>query len=213
MFLFLLGGSLVLGAGLLATASFSDGTLVTTRTAAQLIGWLFVCAILLGWYGLRRARFGEISAATVTFLSGVAMLYVSYFEWGEIPAAPIRHAAAEVLSAREADYKLIDDAPPVVTLAAAQFITAVARRDAPAARPAEPQRPAKKVVAGVIPPRALEDACASFTGIESLQCRRCADTSGVSWIVCQERERLEYCDGRQADEASCPSAIPSSPPQ
>src|SRR5688572_32697483 len=107
MVLVLLGGSLILGAGLLAAANFSDGALLAFRTAAQLIGWLFVCTILLGSYarasrgagltGLRRAGFGEISAATVTFLSGIAVLYVSYFEWGEMPRATIGHAAAQAL--------------------------------------------------------------------------------------------------------------------
>ena len=230
MVLTLLGGSLVLGTGLLAAASFSDGALVAFRTAAQLIGWLFVCAILLGsyarasrgegWRGLRRAGFGEISAATITFLSGVVVLYVSYFEWGEIPHN--RHAAAEVLVARAPDYKLIDNPPPAVTLASAQFIAVVARKNAPEVWPAEQrlpeqrrverQSPRKELIAGIVPPKAVKDTCASFSGVESLQCRRCSGKSGVSWIVCQESARLEYCADRQGDEASCPPAIPYSPP-
>jgi hypothetical protein len=202
MFLFLLGGSLVLGTTLLAAASFSDGALLAFKTAAQVIGWLFVCAILLGSYarasrgeglrGLRRASFGEISAATVTFLSGVAVLYLAYFEWGEIAPAPIPHAAAH--------YKWIDSPAPVITLAAAQFVTAVEQRS-----------PVKKTAARIVPAQA-PDACASFSGVESLQCRRCAEKSGVAWIICQESARLEYCGERKGDEATCPSAIPYSPP-
>jgi len=233
MVLTLLGGSLVLGTGLLAAASFSDGALVAFRTAAQGIGWLFVCAILLGSYarasrgegrrGLRRAGFGEISAATVTFLSGMAVLYVSYFEWGEMPRAPISHAAAETLPAREADYKLIDNPPPAVTLASAQFIPVVARKGAselwpadqrlPEQRRVERQSPRKELVAGIVSARARGDACASFSGVESLQCHRCVNESGLSLLMCQERARLEYCEARQGVEPTCPSAIPYSPPQ
>jgi hypothetical protein len=231
MVLTLLGGSLVLGTGLLAAAAFSDGALVAFRTASQLIGWLFVCAILLGsyarasrgegWRGLRRAGFGEISAATITFLSGVVVLYVSYFEWGEIPHN--RHAAAEVLVARAPDYKLIDNPPPAVTLASAQFIAVVARKDAPELWPAEQrlpeqrrverQSPRKELVAGIVPARARGDTCASFSGVESLQCHRCVKESGLSLLMCQERARLEYCEARQGVEPTCPSAIPYSPPQ
>ena len=40
----------------------------------------------------------------------------------------------------------------------------------------------------------------------------CSEKLGISWIVCREQARLEYCEGRQADEATCPSAIPYSPP-
>lgn len=233
MVLILLGGSLVLGTGLLAAASFSDGALVAFRTAAQVIGWLFVCAILLGSYarasrgeglrGLRRAGFGEISAATVTFLSGIAVLYVSYFEWGEMPRTPIGHAAAEALPARAPDYKLIDNPPPVVTLASAQFITVVPRKDAPEVRPPEQrlpeprrverQSPRKELVAGIVPAQARGDACASSSGVESLQCHRCVSESGLSLLMCQERARLEYCETRQGVEPTCPSAIPDSPPQ
>jgi len=174
MFLTALAVSLALGAGLLAAASYSEGTLIALRTAAQGIGWLLVLAAVVGLTGRRRAGFGKLGAATVAFLSGLAVLYVAYFEWGQVPDAPIRHAAAEILPARELVYK----AP----------------------------------LASIASPQAAADPCASLTGVDSLQCRRCAEKLGVAWIVCQESARLEYCQGRQDDEATCPSAIPFSPP-
>lgn len=190
MFLLMLGGSLVLGAGLLAAASYSEGALVAIRTAAQVIGWLFLLATVIGLSGLRRATSGQLTAATVTLVSGLAVLYVSYFHWGTMPDAPIRYAAAEVLPARQIVYQVIED------------VTA-----AP-----EPIRPTKVIVAAIAPVPVVANACASLKGLESLQCNRCSEKLGLSWIACQESARLEYCEGRQEDEASCPSAIPYSPP-
>lgn len=191
MFLIMLGGSLVLGAGLLAAASYSEGAFVAIRTAAQVIGWLFLLATLIGLSGLRRATSGQLTAATVTLASGLAVLYLSYFHWGTMPDAPIRYAAAEDLPVRQVVYKVIED----VTAAP----EAISRT--------------KVVVAAIAPVPAVADACASLKGLESLQCkRRCSEKAGLSWMACQESARLEYCDGRQADEASCPGPSPYSPP-
>jgi hypothetical protein len=185
MFLFALGGSLVLGAGLLAAASYSEGTLVAVGTAAQGIGWLFILATIVGLTGLRHATFGRLGAATVTFLSGVSLLYVSYFEPGQVLDAPIRHAAAETLPAHEPFYK--------ATLASMEVVMPVATKEVP-----ETIRSARNTVAPAVAPQAAAD--------------RCAEKFGWAWVVCQERARLEYCAGPEADEATCPSAIPYSPP-
>ncbi|HWM43609.1 MAG TPA: hypothetical protein VNP36_14330 [Burkholderiales bacterium] len=201
MFLLVLGGSLIFGAGLLAAASFSEGMLLAIRTAAQSIGWLLLLATAVGLSGLRRGAFGQLSAAMVALLGGLAVLYVSYFQWetvqgtmqeamqASVPNAPVppsrNAAAADLLPEYEPVYK--------ATLASLEII-------APAPAPS----PIKKRVP---PVPAVADACASLKGIESLQCRRCAEKTGVAWIVCQESARLEYCEGRH-DEA-CFSAIPS----
>lgn len=183
MFLLVLGGSLALGAGLLAAASLSDGTLVTISTAAQSIGWLFVLATVVGVAGLRRGDFGQLGAAAVTFLSGLSVLYVSYFEWGEVPDAPIRTAAAEVL--------------PLPALAAS-VQTAMPR----ATKEVPPE--AKPVVSTAVAAVAAPKAKAARDSCDAL--------SGLAWIVCREKARLEYCEGREDEEATCPSAIPYSPP-
>lgn len=193
MLLFLLGGSLTLAAGLLATASYTEGTLVAFKTTAQVMGWLFVGAILIAAFtrGLRQASFGEASAAAVTFISGLAVLYLAYFEWSEAPPSPIRHAAAataaEVLPIRQVSYQVIEPAPirkPIMEVA-------------PVVKEAMPSRKTIQASAVSTPPPVSD---------------RCADKLGVAWIVCREQARLEYCEGRPADEAACPSAIPYSPP-
>jgi len=192
MLLFLLGGSIALAAGLLATASYTEGTLVAFKTTAQVMGWLFVGAILLALFaqrGLRRASFGEVSAAAVTFISGIAVLYIAYFEWSEPAPLPIRQAAAaaEVLPLRQVSYQVIEPAPirkPILEVA-------------PVVKEAMPSRKTIQASAVSTPPPVSD---------------RCADKLGVAWIVCREQARLEYCEGRQADEATCPSAIPYSPP-
>jgi hypothetical protein len=198
MFLIMLGGSLVLGAGLLAAANLSEGMLVAIRTAALCIGWLFLLATVVGLAGLRRADFGRLGAASVTFLAGLALLYVSYFSWETVPDAPTRYAAAELLPEREPVYKAIPASMQIVTPVPAP---------APVAEVA-PER--NRRVATIDAAPAAADACASLKGVESLQCRRgCAEKTGVAWIVCRERARLEYCEGAHAEESLCPSAIPS----
>jgi hypothetical protein len=177
MFLLALGSSLVLGAGLLAVASYSEGTLVAVGTAARGIGWLFILATVVGLTGLRHAAFGRLGAATVTFLSGVTLLYLSYLEPGQVLDAPIRHAAAETLPAHEPVYK--------ATLASMQVVMPVATKEVP---------PEERLA---VPQTAAD---------------RCTEKLGWAWVVCQERARLEQCEGREGDEAACPSAIPYSPP-
>ena len=195
MFLFALGGSLVLGAGLLATASYSEGTLVAVSTVAQSIGWLFILATIVGLTGLRHATFGRLGAATVTFLSGVTLLYMSH-ESGQVLEAPIRYAAAEALPAHEPVYKIIEGEflVPAVALASVQAVTPVTTKEV---QP-ESRLAGRKTVAALAAPQAAAD--------------RCTEKTGWAWVVCQERARLEYCEGREADEATCPSAIPHSPP-
>jgi hypothetical protein len=214
--LLLLGAPLLMGAGLFGAASYTDGTLIAARSAAQLIGWLFVFSTLAAlcvrasqrdaFKGLRHATFGEVTAAAVTFFSGVLMLYVSYFEWSEFPTAPVRYAMAETVP-----YKLIDGLPPVPTLVSTRTVTPLHTKHT-----AEIQHlvgPAKEVVAQVSLPRAKKDPCSAFAGVESLQCHRCIKESGLSLLMCHESARLEYCAERQGVEPSCPSAIPYSPPQ
>lgn len=199
MFLILLGGSLTFGAALLATVIYTEGALLALRTAAQVIGWLFLFATLAGFVGLRRASFGRISAATITLCSGVAVLYMSYFfEWNELPRATIRHAAAETLHVR-----------PVPV--AYQVIEPVMR---PAELPAvvNVPEPRRKLAASVRPVMLAANACSAVTGVESLQCDRCSDKLGFAWVACQESVRLEYCETELGDERTCPSPIPESHP-
>lgn len=217
MFLLTLGGSLVLGAGLLAAASYSEGTFLALKTAAQAVGWLLLLATVVGIQGLRQATFGALGTATVTFVSGVAVLYMAYFEWGEMPQAPIQHAAAgEIVAVQQIDYKPVDVVFAAKTVA---FVSereaaplAVALKEAPALLPVMEQHPAEEILASVRPAPKVADACPALAGVELQQCRRCAQTQGLRWILCQERVRLEYCEGRQGDEPACPSTVAFSPP-
>ena len=197
MFLIILGASLTLGTALLAVVSFTEGALVTSRTAAQVIGWLFVIATLFGLAGLRRASPGQICAVGVTLCSGLVVLYMSYFfEWTTLPHATISHAAAETLSARPVAYKVIG---PVMRPAEIQE----------AAKAPAPRRNLVAVAQAVSPPA---DACSALTGVESLQCDRCSDKVAFAWVMCQERVRLEYCNSEAGEERICPPPIPHSHP-
>jgi hypothetical protein len=193
MFLTVLGGSLVLGAGLLAAAGYSEGALVAARTAALTIGWLLLFVALIGVQGARRRRLAELGTTTLVFFSGAAVLYLSYFHWGEI-------VAAEVLAELEPDINLIAE-EPLAASAALVSTPAVARVAVPAAVKKPPS-----------PGKELADPCSSLGGLEALQCRRCGGKRGLSWAACQESARLEYCEGRPADEAACPSPIPAAYP-
>lgn len=187
MFLTVLGGSLALGAGLLAAAGYSEGTLVAARTAALTIGWLFLLAALVGVQGARRGRLAELVTTALVFLSGAGVLYLSYFHWGELPEARVRLAAAEVVPGT--DMKLVAAEPLAM---GATFVSL------------PPVAQAEK--------KSLLDPCSSLPGVEALKCRRCAGKAGIAWMLCEESARLEYCEGRRADEAACPSPIPTSYP-
>lgn len=92
MFAILLGSVIALGTGLLASASFTEGGLLASRTAAQLIGWALVLSPLLALRGIRRHA-AEVGAAGIAVMAGAAVLYVAYFEWGSSPTFPEANAA------------------------------------------------------------------------------------------------------------------------
>jgi hypothetical protein len=200
MFLLLLGGSLTFGTALLAAVIYTDGALVALRTAAEVIGWLFVAATVAGVVGLRNANIGRLCAAGVTLCAGLAALSMSYFfEWSELPRAAVRHAAAETFHARAVPvaYKVIE---PVMRPADLPEVVKVS------------QPPRKAAVASLRPVTLAANACATVTGVESLQCDRCSDKLGFAWVACQEGVRLEYCETELGDERTCPSPIPESHP-
>jgi len=193
MFLFMLGGSLALGGGLFVLASYSEGTLVPARTAAMVIGWLFVLATIGGVAALRRPGPGAIAAASITLSSGLLVLYIAHFEWGEIAPMPSPYAAVEL--------KVIEAPSPALAAALGMKEIVI------------PEMPKAQLHTPLLMALAKEDSCAALHGVESVQCRRgCGEKTGLAWIMCQESARLEYCEGRQHDEATCPSPIPRSYP-
>lgn len=123
MLAILLGSVLTLGAGLLASAALSDGALLASRTAAQLIGWALVLAPLAAARGLER-HVAQLGAAAVAVAAGTSILYVAYFEWGHVAVLP--EAQATVIAPE--------------SLAAAQPAP-VEHMPAPPAPPAEPVAP------------------------------------------------------------------------
>jgi hypothetical protein len=195
-----LGAALLVGGFVLASA-FGDGPLLTFRSAAQVTGWLFVCAVLADLCAmalrtrrirnLSRPSFGQGVAGMTTLFTGVFMLYLSYFEWSEFPTAPMSEAAAAV----------VGDGPLVYKIAAlprgmpdASFIPAVHY-----SFPATPRRPARQLVASATQLQAGDDS-------------RCAAEPGFWRLLCHEQVRVEYCADRQDAEPACPSSIPASPP-
>ena len=186
MFLSLLGATIAFGAAVLAAAVYSEGALVALRTAAQFIGWFLAVAALSGLAGLRRAHFGQLGAASVALCSAAGLLYMSYFlDWHELPQSAIRHAAAEPLPAR-----VVEPTP--------EKIASIPRKVAAPVKPLAEKRAA--------------NPCAALSGVEALQCDRCADKSALSLIACREQARLDYCESAAGDERACPSPIPSSYP-
>ena len=137
MFLTLLGGTLLLGAGLLAAANYTEGALLAARTAAQVIGWLLAGAALLG---LQRTSWQKLCAATVALSSGAALLYVSYFQWSEIPAA-VRAPLAAAVASEWSTYKFT----PVL---ATEVVGTLAKtHTAPPPLPEVDHAPVKQIVA------------------------------------------------------------------
>jgi hypothetical protein len=193
MFLFMLGGTVALAASLF----------VAPRTAIQIIGWLFVLAALAGAVLHRGRRLGEITAATVALGSGLVLLYVAHFEWSEVRVLPGLHAATQ---ARPLQPKAIQ--APAPALAAALGMNEIVVPPMPKAQSEMPLL----AIATLASPATAMDSCSSRAGVESVQCRRCAAKGGFAWLICQERARLEYCEGRPHDQASCPSPVPQSYP-
>lgn len=204
MFLTLLGGTLLLGAGLLTAANYTEGALVAVRTAAQVIGWLLAGAAVVGLLGLRRGSWQKLGAAAVTLSSGATLLFVSYFHWSEIPA--VRMPLAVTLASDWATYKFT----PVL---ATEVVGTLAKTQPPPSPPPEAdQLPLKRVTATAAVAQPVLDRCAAFGGVEALQCRRCSDASGMRGVVCRESARLEYCENGANDALACPAAISYSPP-
>lgn len=204
MFLILLGGALALGASLFVAASFTAGSFVSVRTVAAITGWLFVLATLGCLLGLRQSSFARLTAGAVTFCSGLLLVYVAHFEWTAIRPMPAAYAAAKPL---HADPKLIQ--APALKLAAALGMSETAAWER--AKTAPPTKPIY-AVASASQPRAQPAPCAALAGIESLQCLRCPEKSGVALIVCRESARLEFCEGQHFADATCPSPYPHSYP-
>lgn len=196
MFLLFLSASLTFGAALLVTVSFTEGALLALRTAAEIIGWLFVLAAVAGIAGLRRASFGRACAASVTLCSGLAVLYMSYFfEWNELQRPVARHVVVEPVFVRPVAYTY-----KVIEPVAAPSAVALPPRSKPVLATA------RTALGGP------SDTCATLSGVESLQCNRCSGKLGFARLTCQESVRLEYCESELGDERTCPSPIPQSYP-
>ena len=204
MFLILLGGSLALGASLFLAATYTAGAFLAVRSAALIIGWLFVLATFGCLLGLRHSSFARLTAGAVTFCSGLLLVYVAHFEWTAIRPMPAAFAAAEP---PRADLKVIE--APTPKLASALGMSEMAVAATPKAAP--PTKPIYAVGSAAHLP--VQPApCAALTGIESLQCLRCSEKSGLALIVCRESARLEFCEGQRFGEAICPSPYPHSYP-
>jgi hypothetical protein len=153
MFLTMLGGALVVGAGLLVTASYSEGTLLAARTAALVMGWLFVMAALAGTVALRQPSFGKVTAAGVSLCSGLLLVYAAHFEWSEL---------AHAVPARQ-ELKMIEAPSP--TLAAALGLKEVVL---PAVPSAHAEKPLLAATIALSPGRAR---CSDKAGIAWLFCQ------------------------------------------
>ena len=199
MFLILLGGSLTFGAALLATVIYTDGALVALRSAAEIIGWLLLLATVTGLVGMRRASPAPLCAASVTLCSGLAALYMSYFfEWHEVPRAPIRQAAAESFYVRAVPvaYKVIE----------------------PLMRPAEVAEVVKLLSRGASLQRQYgRSSWRPMRAPRSPAWSRCSATaaptsSALPWSRATRACASSIAKPELGDERTCPSPIPASYP-
>ncbi|MGH8692395.1 MAG: hypothetical protein ACREUS_15325 [Burkholderiales bacterium] len=115
MFQVLLAATLALGAGLLASSGSGDAALMSSRSAAQAIGWLCLACALLGARDLRRAGAGQAAAAAIMLFTGASVLYLSYFEWSEASPSPQIAPQVELKTVPPA---ALPEAPAVVKRAA-----------------------------------------------------------------------------------------------
>ncbi len=97
-FAVLLSAAVVASVGLCVYASQWAGALISYRAAVEISGWLCLLAVLLGFsarVARHRRHLGEVTAAATAFFTGVAMLYLSYFQWSELPTTPAAPLAVE----------------------------------------------------------------------------------------------------------------------
>jgi len=206
MFLLFLSASLTFGAALLVTVSFTEGALLALRSAAEIIGWLFVLATVAGLAGLRHASVGRICATGVTLCSGLAVLYMSYFfEWHELQRPVVRHAVPPALLVRPVAYTYKTIEP--IAAPSALALPEAGKTAKPSAARAKPVAVTTRVTL-----RGVSDGCSTLGGVESLQCNRCSEKLGFARVTCHESVRLQYCETELGDERTCPSPIPQSYP-
>ncbi len=195
----------LLGAALIAAACLFAS--LPLKNALPLVAWLCIVAILLAWCA---SATRNVAAQVRTAGQAAVLVTVCFF-------------GASLVYRSDGEVQLPPPAPTPKTIGAAQT---AALPDI--AAPAKPRRAARqpKVMqaalgplastshasAGATAPAAFDDACASLTGVASLQCLRCANDAVVSRLLCQEQVRLEYCRNREGREPLCPSVIPVSPP-
>jgi hypothetical protein len=186
-FAVLLSAALIVSSGLCVYATQSTGALFSFRTAMQISGWLCLLTVLVG-FSARVARHhrhpGEVMAAATAFFTGAAMLYLSYFQWSDFPAAPTAPLAVKTVPAWNPAARV----PPAVTWS---------RSSAAAAGGSAP-----KVVriAREAPPAALLVASAPAQ-------------VAVGPVAVEEPARREYCGAQDDADAACPAVIPASPAQ
>lgn len=143
--------------------------------------------------------FGYFVAMTLVVSAGVLTMYLSH------PAPPKAVAEAPRLHTSEARAEVTE--PMKIAPKAPEVRKhATPPRSAPRAKVSA----APVLVAAAEP--IVADPCASLSGAASLQCLRCSSSSGLSWLLCQESARLEYCQGRERLEAACPSVVPGASP-
>ena len=195
----------LLGAALIAAACLFAS--LPLRNALPLVAWLCIVAILLAWCasatrnaGTQIRTVGQAAVLVTVCFLGASLVYRSDDPVQTQPPAPtpktieLPKFAAPAEIAPEKPQRRPASRPKVAHAALGPFASA------------------SHASAGSTAPVAFDDACASLTGVASLQCLRCANQAGVWRLLCQEKARLEYCQHREGMDPLCPSAIPVSPP-
>ena len=200
LFALLVGTALV---GIGGWVAYFRGTPGLTAGAA-FAGWLCVGALVL--VRCMRSR-SELTSVRIALL-GSAVLFGA----GMLLIPRPEHAAVPALRPH------LQAAPPSQPAVALAKVSLTRAEEAHAPAPRAGKRTHKAAAGASAKPggaraAALDTAeqrCSSLTALASLQCLRCQQETGVGWWLCQERVRLQYCDGRDGTEAQCPSVIPAS---
>ena len=213
----LLGVALVASVALCAYASRSPDALISFRTAMQIGGWLCLVAVLVGFcarVARHRRHLGEVTAAATTFFTGAAMLYLTYFQWSELPTAPESSPVAKTApgiwnpAAHSAPLPIASPARSASAGGSARQVARVAA-SAPRIAKQEAVEPLVEPVVAVVPVAAVAVADVAVVAKEA----GCASLTGLSRFFCQERTRLAKCGAQDDADPACPSVIPASPPR